>query len=90
MVVGYDWLYKFLERNFDIFVRKAGRVSLSRAWNLTREDADANFSLLKSIPENKNLMNKPAKIYNVNEAGFHLNNKSAYILGEKGRKYMTG
>lgn len=89
-MAGYDWLYKFLERNFDIFVRKAGCVSLSRAWNLTREDADANFSLLKSIPENNNLMNKPAKIYNVNETGFRPNNKSGYVLGEKGRKYITG
>lgn len=35
-------------------------------------------------------MNKPAKIYNVNETGFRLNNKYGYVLGEKGRKYMTG
>lgn len=35
-MAGYDWFYKFLERNKDISVRKAEGLSLSRAQGLTR------------------------------------------------------
>lgn len=86
----YDWFYKFLERIFDISERKAGRLSLTRARNITREDADAYFNLLKSIPVNNNLMNKAANIYNMDETGFRLNNKSGYVFAEKGSKNMSG
>lgn len=86
MMAGYDWFYKFLQRNPDISVRKAEGLSLSRAQGLTREDADAYFNILKSILVENNLLDKPGNIYNVDETGLPLNNKPGYVLAEKGSK----
>lgn len=86
MIAGYDWFYKFLQRNPDISVRKAEGLSLARAQGLTREDADAYFNLLKTILLDNGLMDKPANIYNVDETGLPLNNKPGYVLAAKGSK----
>lgn len=85
-MAGYDWFYKFLERNPDIVVRKAEGLSLARAQGLTKEDAKNYFDLLKSTLLKYNLMDKPSNIYNVDETGLPLNNKPGFVLAEKGSK----
>ena len=51
-----------------------------------RETLESYFSLLKSTPEENDLMDKPSQIYNVDESGVPLDHRPPYVLTKKGQK----
>ncbi|CAH2091298.1 unnamed protein product [Euphydryas editha] len=83
---GDDWFYAFMRRNKEIVLRKSEGLSLARAQGMNRKDVEDYFNVLKNILIENDLMNKPGKIYNVDESGIQVNNKAGRVLATKGAK----
>lgn len=83
---GYDWFHSFLSRNRDLSIRKTETVSLARGLGMNRVEVASYFDLLGSVLEENNLFNKPGSIYNVDETGLQLNNRTGYVVAQKGSK----
>ena len=83
---GYDWLNSFLRRNTDLSVRKAEGVSLARGKGMTREVVHMYFELLLTVLQENDFLGKPGHIFNMDETGLQLNNKSGHVIAAKGVK----
>lgn len=83
---SYDWLHSFLYRHPDLSLRKAEGVSASCAVGLNHEVVNAYFNMLGTLMAENNLFQKPANIYNMDETGLQLNNKTGFVIAEKGSK----
>lgn len=53
---------------------------------MNREEVKAYFKLLEKTLSDNDLMNKPGRIYNMDESGLQLNNRPGHVLAEKGSK----
>lgn len=83
---GYGWLKSFLERNPDLSVRQSEGLSLARAQGMNRVDVAAFFALLERTLTENDLLNKPSKIFNMDESGLKLNNEPGEVITRKGSK----
>ncbi|KAK9745716.1 hypothetical protein QE152_g6726 [Popillia japonica] len=82
---GYDWLNGFIRRNKNLSLRKSELLSLARAHVMNRKDIEEYFSTLLKVLSN-NLLDKPGRIYNMDESGLQVNNKPGKVVATKGSK----
>jgi hypothetical protein len=66
----YDWFYSFLNRHHNLILKKSYPLEKKRA-ALTWKQVEDWFQLLKKILEENDLENRPAQIFNADEAGKH-------------------
>lgn len=83
---GKQWLRSFLERNPDLSIRQAEGFSLARAKEMNRGEVGKFFELLRNILSENNLIDRPANIFNMDEAGVQIINKPSKVLAFKGTK----
>lgn len=85
-MAGPQWLKSFLERNPQIVLRQAEGLSIQRAKGLNRAEVAKFFDLLMTILTENNLLDKPDRIFNMDESGVQLNNKTGKVLAKKGAR----
>ncbi|VEN46250.1 unnamed protein product [Callosobruchus maculatus] len=86
-MVGRDWLRGFLKRHRNISKRKAQHLNPARAQKLNKTVVSDYFAKLKKILEDNDIMNKPERIFNIDEKGCQLTlHKSPEVLAERGSK----
>ncbi|KAJ0180122.1 hypothetical protein K1T71_004713 [Dendrolimus kikuchii] len=83
---GPHWLQSFLERHSELSVRQAEGLSVARVQGLNRKEVDKMFKLLLQILTKHDLINKPDRIFNIDETGVQLNNKPGKVIATKGAK----
>ncbi|KAJ8976639.1 hypothetical protein NQ317_011147 [Molorchus minor] len=66
-------------------VRQSEGLSLARSKGMCREEVNSFYDLYKTLLEN-DLMDKPDRIYNMDESGIQLNNKPGKVIATKGCK----
>lgn len=86
---GYDWFNSFLRRHPDLSLRKAEGVSIARKQGMNREEVGNHFQRLEACLKENALFNKPGCIYNVDETGLQLNNRTGVVVAEKGSKNVS-
>ncbi|KAJ0172481.1 hypothetical protein K1T71_011620 [Dendrolimus kikuchii] len=64
---GPHWLQSFLERHSELSVRQAEGLSVTRVQGLNRKEVDKMFKLLLQILTKHDLINKPDRIFNIDE-----------------------
>lgn len=85
-MAGPQWLKSFLERNPEIVVRQAEGLSIQRAKGLSRVEVAKFFDLLITVLTENDLLDKPDRIFNMDESGVQLNNKPGKVLAKKGTR----
>lgn len=85
---GYDWLHMFLGRNPDIILRKSG-VSLARTNAMNRSEVNDDFQLLEGVLMKDGKMIAPNCVFNMDETGLQLNNRTGHVLAQKGSKAIS-
>ncbi|GBP72390.1 hypothetical protein EVAR_88346_1 [Eumeta japonica] len=85
-IAGPQWLKSFLERNPEIVVRQAEGLSIQRAKGLCRAEVAKFFDLLITVLTDNDLLDKPYRIFNMDESGVQLNNKPGKVLAKKGTR----
>ena len=86
-MAGRKWVAGFFRRNKDLAVRLPEKTSLSRAVGFNQPKVRMYFDLLsKSLFENAERKIPAHSIYNVDETGFTVCQKSQKIVGKKGKK----
>ncbi|KAK9744496.1 hypothetical protein QE152_g7691 [Popillia japonica] len=75
---GCDW--------FNGFIRTNKNLSLAEAHGMNRKDIEEYFSTLLKVLTDNNLLDKPGRIYNMDEPGQQVNNKSGQVVATKGSK----
>lgn len=80
---GTHWFLSFMERNKDL-IRKAEGMSGNRARGMNRGEVNKYFELLENILFENKLFDKPGQLFNMDESGLQLNNKSNKAVAAKG------
>lgn len=75
-----------MKRNPTLNVRKARGTSNARASAMNKQEIKNYFHLLEQFLNDKNVMNIPSNIYNMDETGLQLNNKPDLVVAAKGSK----
>ena len=87
---GEGWWTRFMSRNPTLSLRTADPLSKVRSDAVTQEKIDEYFKLLKSTLEKYDLVEKPQRIYNVDESGMPLEHKQPKRVSQKGAKKVYG
>ena len=69
---GEGWYHRFMQRHPTLSLRSADPLSYVRTTALTPEKLSSYFDLLETTLREKELMNKPNLIYNMDESGMPL------------------
>lgn len=85
---GNAWFKSFIERNPELSIRQAEGLSVARAKGLSREEVTNFYELLTKVMTDNGLLNKPERIYNMDESGVQLNNKPGKVVAKKGAKVV--
>lgn len=86
-MISRDWLRGLLKRNKNISRRKAQNSNPARAQKLNKFVVEDYFKKLKKVLDENELLNKPEKIYNIDEKGCQLKlHKMPQVLAERGAK----
>lgn len=85
---GPHWLRSFLERNPELSVRQAEGLSLARAQGLNRAEVKKIFDLLLEVMMEHDLLDKPDRIFNMDETGVQINNSPGKVIATKGAKVV--
>lgn len=86
---GWDWFQGFMKRHPDLSKRKAEGLSLARAHGMNRKDVDSYFEILLKVLTDNDLIGKPEKIFNMDESGIQVNNKTGRVVASKGAKCVN-
>ncbi|KAJ8299458.1 hypothetical protein KUTeg_023518 [Tegillarca granosa] len=85
---SYEWYKKFIDRNKDIVgLRKEILLEASRS-QLTSERIDKWFSGFRDFLAEKDLLDKPERIWNADETGFQMGSKAGYVIGPSRETYQ--
>ena len=68
---GEGWYHRFMQRHPTLSLRSADPLSYVRTIALTPEKLNSYFDLLETTLREKELLNKPNLIYNMDESGMH-------------------
>lgn len=71
-MAGHYWLKGFMERNPQIRARKAQNLNPARAQKLNKFIVNDHFDKLEKILRAMDIMDKPEKVYNIDEKGCRL------------------
>jgi len=87
-MAGKKWLSAYFQRHKDLSVRLPERTSLSRAVGFNKPKVDMFFDTLGStlFKADGSRHVPPENMYNVDETGFTICQKSQRIVGKKGKK----
>ncbi|XP_071562383.1 uncharacterized protein [Temnothorax nylanderi] len=85
-IAGSDWYKSFMRRNPTLIIRKPRKTSNASANAMNKQDIDNYFHLLKQCLNDNNLMNKPSRIYNMDETDLQLNNEPDFIVAAEDSK----
>lgn len=87
-LAGRKWLSGFLKRHSELSVRLPERTSISRAIGFNRQKVKMYFDLLGNtlFDENGTRLIPPENVYNVDETGLTICQKSQKIVAKKGKK----
>lgn len=86
-IAGRFWLRGFLKRNPEISVRKAQSMNPARAQKLNKFIVGDYFTKLRQTLLDLDLMDKPEKIFNIDEKGCRLSlHHQQNVLAQKGTK----
>lgn len=87
-MAGKKWLRAFFQRHKDLSVRLPERTSLSRAVGFNKPKVDMFFDVLGStlFDQKGNRLIPEENIYNVDETGFTVCQKSQKIVAKRGKK----
>ncbi len=87
-MAGRKWLRGFLNRHSELSVRLPERTSISREMGFNRQKVKMYFDLLGNtlFDENGTRLIPPENVYNVDETGLTVCQKSQKILAKKGKK----
>ncbi|CAH2088331.1 unnamed protein product [Euphydryas editha] len=83
---GSHWLQSFPESQLRLSVRQAESLSLARAQGLNLEEGNKIFKLLLQVLTEYDLLDKPDRIFDVDETVVQLNNKPGKVIVTKGAK----
>ena len=83
-VLSEHWLYGFLSRNPTLKVTQPKPLAMARANNATKEKIAAYFQELKKILVKYNLMDKPHRIFNIDETNLSPEHKPPSVIGPRG------
>lgn len=85
---GPHWLRSFLERNTELSIRQAEGLSVARAQGLNRDEVNKMFELLLKVMTEHELLDKPDRIYNIDETGVQLNNSTGKVIATRGARVV--
>lgn len=85
---GPHWLRSFLERHPELSIRQAEGLSIARAQGLNRGEVNKMFDLLLNVMTEHNLLDKPDKIFNIDETGVQLNNSTGKVIATRGARVV--
>lgn len=88
-MAGGAWFKSFIERNPELSIRQAEGLSVARAKGLSREEVNNFYDLLIKVLTDNDLLDKPERIYNMDESGIQLNNKPGKVVAKKGAKVVN-
>lgn len=89
-MAGHAWCQSFIERNPAIAIRQAEGLSMVRAKALNRQEVAQFFTLLtKSVRTENDLLDKPDRVYNMDESGVQLNNKPGKVVAKKEQELLN-
>lgn len=74
-MAGGVWFKHFIERNPELFIRQGEGLSVARAKGLSKEEVNNFYDLLIKVLTDNDLLDKPERVYNMDESGIQLNNK---------------
>lgn len=80
------WFIYFIEKIQTLSIRKAESARIAIAKVMNKKDVNMFFKVLEKAMIFQNLINKPAAIYNMDEAGFQHNNDAGKVVTTKGSK----
>ena len=87
--VSPGWWYSFLSRHSELTMRTAENLAYARAVAQDQTILDKYFDLLERTLLDNELINSPSRIFNVDESGFPLQQKSQKVVARKGTKHPT-
>jgi len=87
-MAGRFWLKGFLSRHTEIAIRQAEATSIQRAIGFNKAKVEKFFDVVRSVlfTEDEKRKIPPENIYNVDESGFTICQKTGRILAKKGKK----
>ena len=83
---GEGWYHRFMQRHPKLSLRSADPLSYARSTALSPEKLSAYLDLLEKTLKDKNLLDKPNLMYNMNESGMPLDHNQLKRIAEKGAK----
>ena len=87
---GEGWYHRFMQRHPTLSLRSADPLSFVRTTALTPEKLKSYFDLLETTLREKELLNKPNLIYNMDESGMPLDHKQLKRLAKEKEKPQRG
>lgn len=88
-IPGEDWLESFMKRHPELSTRLPEQLKSVRAKTAANKDTVSNwFKFLKETLVDNDLLDKPERIYNVDESGFPLDPKRLKVISQKGIPHL--
>ncbi|GBP64917.1 hypothetical protein EVAR_49210_1 [Eumeta japonica] len=88
-MAGAPLFKSFIERNPKLSFRQAEGLSVARAKGLSREEVNNFYDLLNKVLTENDLLDKPERLYNMDESGIQLNNKPGKGIAKEGAKVVN-
>ena len=87
---GESWWTRFMKRHPELSLRTSDPLSHCRSSAVSQPVLDYYFELLKKTLEVNGLMDKPNRIYNMDESGMPLDHRQPKRIAPKGTKKVHG
>lgn len=87
---GKDWFEGFKKRHPDITIRKAEKLTTTRARMLNPQVLNNYFNDLNALMTQLSIHDKPENIWNCDETGKQFEHQPVRVLAEKGAKSVVG
>ena len=84
--VSHGWFKRFLQRQPQLSYRRDDPTANVRMDCLNKDTMSQHFDLLKEVLTEKNLMNSPSRIYNIDEIEICLDGHAPRVVALKGQK----
>lgn len=78
---GQHWYYAFVNRNSNILSSSENTSLNLKKSKLTREKLDQWYTQFRKFLEDKDLLNQPGKIFNLDEIGFNMGGNKSNVIG---------
>lgn len=78
---SYPWYYGFMARHSDILEKRKETLLEASRSKVTKEIVDDWFQKYQAFLSERNLLDKPHKIYNADETGFTMGSKAGVVVG---------